>query len=83
MKATGNACIRSTLILGWLSAIRTIPGGQFGSIMNAWRAIQFGVSHFRRICRVCYGVFTASPPMRPSKAGLLNGDGFGCLFNRR
>jgi hypothetical protein len=53
-----------------------------GSVMNGWRAIQFGVTHFRRICRLCYRVFTASPPMRPSTAGPLNGDDFGSLLSR-
>src|SRR5579863_1869515 len=51
-------------------------------IMNAWCAIQFGVTHFRSVCRVCYRVFTASPPMRPSKADPLDGDGFGSLLSR-
>ena len=53
----------------------------FEPIMNAWRAIQFGAAKFRIVYRVCYRVFTASPPMRPSKAGPLNGGDFGSLLS--
>ncbi len=33
------------------------------SIINARCAIQFGVTYFRGIYRVCYRVLAASPPM--------------------
>jgi hypothetical protein len=58
------------------------PDARFGSIMNTCRAIQFGPTHFRRICRVGCRVLTASPPMRPLKVGPLNGDGFDALLSR-
>jgi hypothetical protein len=45
--------------------------------MNARLAIQFGVTD---ICRVYYRVFTASPPMRPSRLGPLMDDDFGFLL---
>ena len=45
-------------------ATRTIPGRSVRADHERPGAIQFGVTHFRRICRVCYRVLTASPPMR-------------------
>ena len=50
--------------------------------MNARFAIRFGVAHFLEICRVCYRVFTASPPARASNPGPLNGDDFGSHLSR-
>lgn len=39
--------------------------------MSARIAIQFGLTHFLEICRGCYRVLTASPPMRISRPGPL------------
>ena len=58
------------------------PDGRFGSMMNTCRAIQFGPTQLRRICRVGCRVFAASPPMRPSRVGPLKGDSFGPLLSR-
>jgi len=45
-------------------------------------AILFGVAHFLEICRVCYRVLTASPPMRLSRPGSTQTDDFGSLLTR-
>ena len=50
--------------------------------MNARFAIRFGVTHLLEICKVCYGVLAAYPPMRVSGSGSPHTDDFGSLLSR-
>jgi hypothetical protein len=46
-------------------------------------AILFKLANYPKIFRVCFRVFTASPPMRLSRHGSPPTDDFGSLLTRR
>ena len=74
----------SKLVGNWpLPGTRVTPNTYLlvASSMNARLAIQFGLSHFLEICRVCYRVFIASAPMRLSRPGSSQTDDFGSLLS--